>query len=178
MSKSIRCSGCLLESNPTHGPTHAYLESSPECWRQYGEILAKEYEDSRYMKVHSLTVDSYALQHSGKKSNQTIQSANIHLASLFAYFKLGVQLESLLQIKKEITVFKHQFDWLVPPANMSRITVSDVLKCESPEEHAKVVNEWAYYIFQSWKSHHGKVASYIKKIHNKSAHTTPASAPR
>ncbi len=166
MNKTRRCPWCLLESETNPGPTHAYLESSPECWRLYGELLAKEYEDPRYMKVHALTVDSYALQHPGKESVRTISSANTHLASLYAYFELGISLGNLVRIKKRVVAFKHAFEWLVPPADMSKITVLDVLECKTPEEHAKSVEEWACYIFQSWKLHHKKVASYIEGFHS------------
>ena len=39
------------------------LKSSTECKEHFDEILAKEFSDYRYGKVHRLTVDTYSLQH-------------------------------------------------------------------------------------------------------------------
>jgi hypothetical protein len=64
------------------GPVHRYLESSPGCWRLYGEVLAREYSDLAFWAAHRLTVDSYAVQHPGRSSPQTIQSVCVHLLSL------------------------------------------------------------------------------------------------
>jgi len=91
------CIGCGLKSEKGDGVTHQYLESSARCWAKYGELLAREYENSRYMSVHDLTVDAYALQHPGTK----ISSAYVHLASLYGYFITGMNIEKLVVIKNK-----------------------------------------------------------------------------
>jgi len=55
------------------GPAHAYMLSSPGCWAAYGELLAREYSDSAYRRLHRLSVDAYALQHPGIDTPQSPQ---------------------------------------------------------------------------------------------------------
>lgn len=57
-------SGALVPD--TEGPVHKYLATPPGCWGIYGEVLAREYSDYRYMSVHQITVDAYAVQQSGQ----------------------------------------------------------------------------------------------------------------
>jgi hypothetical protein len=40
----------------------------------YGEMLAREYGDPAYFRVHQLTVDTYAVQHPGPRERRAIQS--------------------------------------------------------------------------------------------------------
>ena len=87
MENQMRCDGCGLTLPRIEGPTHAYMLSSPACWKIYGEILAREYSNGDYWQVHRLTVDTYALQHPGKQDSRAIQSVNVHLASLYLIFK-------------------------------------------------------------------------------------------
>jgi hypothetical protein len=45
------CVGCGALLPNEDNPTHRYLESSPACWRLYGDVLAREYSDARYHAV-------------------------------------------------------------------------------------------------------------------------------
>jgi len=83
-----KCSSCGAETPLSNTDvTHAYLDASPGCWARYGEVLAREYSDPKYFSVHALTVDAYALQHPGQASPKTTNSLNLHLASLYAYYR-------------------------------------------------------------------------------------------
>ena len=166
------CSWCGVKTYKSEGATHRYLESSAGCWALYGKLLAREYENSEYMSVHGLTVDAYALQHPGKEGPQTINSAYIHLASLYSYFELGWPINELPNIKKEIAQQKNDFIWLEPPENLKLITVADILKAETAEEHCAYVKKWAMYIFEKWKVHHPTVAAILTKPHNQAFYRT------
>ncbi len=63
MDTSETCPGCGGSFDVSDGPTHRYLGASPGCWAVYGEVLAKEYSDAAYYRVHRLTVDAYSAQH-------------------------------------------------------------------------------------------------------------------
>jgi len=76
----IACVGCGGLFPKTDGPTHRYMESSPGCWAYFGEVLAREYSDLQYLKVHRLTVDAYAIQHPGQLSPQCIRSVACQIA--------------------------------------------------------------------------------------------------
>lgn len=83
------CRGCGALVPCGDGPTHRYIGASPGCWAVFGEVLAREYSDRRYWPVYQLTVDAYAVQHPGEPSRQTIQSAAIHLISLYSVLEAG-----------------------------------------------------------------------------------------
>ncbi len=156
------CLWCRLESEKSNGSTHRYLESSPGCWASYGEILAKEYSGEEYFRVHELTVDAYALQHPGIQSLQTMSSVNVHLASLYRYFKQGVSENRLSLVKKAIVVKKNDFEWLEPPKDLKAVTSIDVLKAKSAAEHCELIEIWAKYVFEQWKDHHVTVEKLLK----------------
>ncbi|MEO0853817.1 MAG: DUF5946 family protein [Cyanobacteria bacterium J06648_11] len=156
------CTGCGLKTEPHDGPTHTYLVSSSGCWAKYGELLAREYQDIGYMAVHGLTVDAYALQHPGQENPQTIQSARVHLASLFSYFEFGTPISDLNGVKQAIARHRTEFTWLVPPPALTDINVSDVLTAETAIQHAQRVKVWAEYVFVGWKSHHAEISRQLK----------------
>jgi hypothetical protein len=77
------CPGCRADLPNTLGPTHDYMLSSPACWALYGEILAREYSDYRFMRMHRLTVDTYAVQHPGIDVLAARRSVAVHLSRLY-----------------------------------------------------------------------------------------------
>ena len=112
----IVCIGCGGQFPEIDGPTHRYMESSPGCWACYGEVLAREYTDFQYQKVHRLTVDAYAVQHPGQPSPQSIQSVALHLISLCAIFEADVQMNEATKIIAQAAERKERFEWLAPPS--------------------------------------------------------------
>jgi Family of unknown function (DUF5946) len=78
------CKGTFQTEN---GPTHEYMESIAGCWASFCRVLAREYQDQRFFIVHRLTVDSYAVQHPGNPSRQSIQSVGVHLVRLCLFFE-------------------------------------------------------------------------------------------
>jgi hypothetical protein len=48
-----------------------------------------EYGPLDYPDVHRLTVDTYAVQHPGRPTPQTIQSVTVHLISLSCVLERG-----------------------------------------------------------------------------------------
>lgn len=155
------CSGCGLRTEKSGGAVHKYLKSSPGCWANYGDVLVREYEKDEYWVVHELTVDAYALQHSGKKCPQTISSATVHLASLYSYFERGKRLNELHGVKKKIVKRKNSFIWLEPPEDLTAITVADILESKTASQHCLKIMEWAEYIFRKWELHYSTVARIL-----------------
>src|SRR5258708_15611979 len=119
----VPCPGCGALFPLHDGPVHRYLESSPGCWAAYGDVLAREYSDPRYMAAHRLTVDAYAIQHPGQPSPQTIQSVAVHLIGLYASLRL--QLPSrIVTAAIGRAADNGQFQWLPPPPRPRRPTAA------------------------------------------------------
>ncbi len=162
-AKNILCPGCGASVADIEGPTHRYFGCAPGCWSIYGEVLAREYSDYRYARFHQLTVDAYALQHPGTPSPQTIQSAAIHLISLFLIFETGRQPWETAPDMQSAASRKGSFTWLTPPASPGSITVLHVHEAESPAEHALRVEQWAREVWTTWSEHHTTVRLWAGK---------------
>lgn len=164
-----RCCGCgeLFPEPPpsdTAAPTHPYILSSPGCWQAYGELLAREYQDPRYMRVHRLTVDTYAVQHPGVDTPQARNSVGIHLSRLLLLFERAWPIERANAAMLTITAKKHAYPWLTPPPSLGLLTVRHPLAATTPEEHAQRVEEWARSVWTAWAEHHATVRAWCSKM--------------
>jgi Family of unknown function (DUF5946) len=144
----------------TDGPTHVYMEASPGCWAMYGEVLAREYSNPAYMAVHRLTVDSYAVQHPGSPSPQTIQSVGIHLLRLFLILERGYSDAAAAKAMPVLSRHKRSFHWLTPPQSLGSKTALDVWRCETAAQHAEAVREWARSAWLAWSPHHEQIRQW------------------
>ena len=161
MNGMVACPGCGAILPGHDGPTHRYMESSPGCWAAYGEVLAREFSDPRYMAVHRLTVDTYAVQHPGRPSPQTIQSVAIHLVGLYASLQLHLHPKVVAAgIKRAAD--KGRFQWLERPTRLGDLTVADVLPARSPDEHARLVHRWAEAAWTAWAGYHSQVKEWSR----------------
>lgn len=154
------CPGCGVSLVPTDGPTHRYLESSPACWAKYGELLAREYSDPRYMAAHQLTVDAYAIQHPGTPSPQSIQSVCLHLISLYAALEREIPASLMPALRKQC-VHSNAFSWLEPPANRGVLTVLHALTAQTADEHIERVREWAESAWDAWQTYRPLVVRWF-----------------
>lgn len=162
-TKRIPCPGCGAQFPDTDGPTHRYLDASPGCWAAYGEVLAREYSDPAYMKVHHLTVDAYSVQHPGTPSRRRMQSAAVHLIGLYAGLELNLPQKQIAKLLDGATNTL-QLHWLDPPEHRGAVTVADVLPAQSAEEHEQRVRRWAETTWEAWAVHHAQVECWVDTI--------------
>jgi hypothetical protein len=148
------CYGCGALVPDTNGPTHKYIGASPGCWAIYGEVLVKEYTDRRYYSIHRLTVDTYAVQHPGTPSRQTIQSVAIHLINLFLALERGYDFERATEAMRQALRHREEYVWLEPPASPGAMTVLDMAKAKNFPEHEGLVKRWAKSVWDAWSPHH------------------------
>ncbi|HSR49468.1 MAG TPA: DUF5946 family protein [Acidobacteriota bacterium] len=153
-AKTVACVGCGGRFPDLDGPTHRYMESSPACWACFGEVLAREYSDLKYRKVHRLTVDAYAIQHPGQPSDQCIRSVALHAISLCAIFEQDIDLNQATQIIQKAALDKERFVWLTPPTSMGPMTIADIHPAQDAQEHARLVRQWAESAWSAWSEHH------------------------
>jgi hypothetical protein len=66
------------------------MQSSPGCWRVFGELVAADYSSAARMAFHQLIVDAYAAQHPGQGDRRQVQSVGLHLMTLCLFLEHGV----------------------------------------------------------------------------------------
>jgi hypothetical protein len=142
------------------GPTHRYVESSPACWRLFGEVLAREYSDARYRAIHRLTVDAYAAQHPGRESPQSTQSVALHPISLCLVLEQGWPPARATPAMQRAAKREKEFWWLERPAQLGAVTVADVHGTSTPQEHEVEVRRWAEAVWEAWARHHASVRAW------------------
>lgn len=155
------CPGCGLELPEVSTPSHRYIGASPACWALFGEVLAREYEDAAYFRVHQLTVDAYAAQHPGRPSRQSIRSVALHLATIALVVEQGADPAEGPRLHKRLARGDHP-GWLEPPADMGSITVADVSRASDPDAHEAVVRAWAGSVWRAWSAHHETIRKWTR----------------
>ena len=145
------------------GPVHRYMASSPGCWAVYGEVLAREYGERAYYAMHKFTVDAFAVQHPGQPSAQSIQSVGVHLVRLCLMLEHGIDAERATAAIQIAAANKGVLRWLDPPESRGEVTVADVHRAASPDEHATQVRAWAGAAWAAWAVHHETVRGWIPK---------------
>jgi hypothetical protein len=157
----IPCPQCGAPVPAGDGPTHAYYDAAPGCWALYGEVLAREYGDYSFARLHRLTVDSYAAQHPGRPAPRTIQSVAVHLVGLQLSLERpepGRVLEPILQAAADASA---GYRWLEPPPSLGAITVADVHRAgDDAAAHLAAVRGWAESTWAAWAPHHAQVREW------------------
>lgn len=151
------CGDCRLQLPRGEGPRHPYLGASASCWALYGQVLAREYSDPAYMKVHRLTVDAYAAQHPGKPERRSIQSVWVHLVGLHLVVERKSSGDFARQVIGALAGGPFELNWLVPPDCLGPVTVADVARAADAKAHTEAVLDWANSVWASWRDHHDLV---------------------
>ncbi|MGH2792598.1 MAG: DUF5946 family protein [Actinomycetota bacterium] len=154
------CPGCGLVLPSTTGPTHPYIGSSPGCWALFGEILAREFNDPAYFRLHQVTVDTYAVQHPGVPERRSIQSVGLHLMTLCLVLEDGADPAAGPKLHKRM-VTRPTFHWLTPPEPIGSMTVEDVLEAQSASQHEELVESWARDVWDAWSPHHNTIRARL-----------------
>lgn len=155
------CPGCgYLYPGPVGRP-HTYIGASMGCWSVYGQVLAKEYSEYRYLDVHRLTVDTYAAQHPGVPSRKSSQSVSVHLACMCLVLERGMDGATATRRIQTILRRNRDFEWLKPPAAIGSLTVADVLKASNLQDHTVRVRKWGESVWLAWSLYHGLIRKYV-----------------
>lgn len=160
MPAEDECMWCKGRFPAGDGPTHEYMESTPGCWASFGRVMAREYEDRRYIGVHRQTVDAYAVQHPGQASRQSIQSVGVHLVRLCLFIERRLAPEKANDAMLAAARHKNRYHWLEVPAFLGPLTVADVEANSDPEQHVSTVRSWAAQMWQVWSPHHATVRQW------------------
>ena len=134
--------------------------SKQECKKLFEEILAKEFSDFRYARVHRLTVDTYSLQHPDVYMISA-KSFAAHLTGMCCAMAYAND-PNLLRILQKWLDGKKQLQ--KPPAltNLGSLTIAHITNARDGLEHARLVNEWAADVWNAYSVYHGLAKHWIE----------------
>lgn len=154
------CPGCGARYLPqVLDETHAYIGASPACWAAYGELLAREFGNPAYGRVHRHSADVYAVQHPGDDGRRQRQSVALHLIAICRWLEHGDDVVRLNHDTQRLASDARDWPWLEPPSAYP-MTVLDVLDARRGPEHAELVRRWAEATWAAWSTHHGTVRGW------------------
>ncbi|HKR61098.1 MAG TPA: DUF5946 family protein [Pyrinomonadaceae bacterium] len=140
----------------------AVAEGKAGCLKIFEEILAREFSDYRYGRIHRLTVDTYSLQHpdaymlSGKSfaAHLTGMCAALEYKDAFAINRVVQKwLSKNPKIDKPVSL----------PLQRGKLTILYVHSAADAEEHTSRVQEWARDVWEAWSAHHDLARELISE---------------
>lgn len=165
MAATEPCPGCGANLAPVDGPAHAYIGASAACWTQYGELLARAYENPAYFHALQDTVDAYAAQHPGVDGRRQRQSVAVHLAALCLTLEHGWSPDRLPDARRQVIAVIKDFPWLEPPPpDPQEVRVSDILEATSAAAHDALVRRWSASVWDRWSPHHDTVHGWVARV--------------
>lgn len=135
-------------------------------------MLAREYSDQERWPVHRMTVDTYAVQHPGTPSPQSIQSVAIHLVRLHLALERGLEPAAANAVMQRAagdggkpSPLAGHTRWLDPPAALQQtVTAVDVHRAADAAEHRAAVERWAAAVWDAWRDHHAVVREWAAVV--------------
>jgi CTP:molybdopterin cytidylyltransferase MocA len=157
------CPGCGARYLPQLADqTHPYLGASPACWATFGELLAREFGDVTFGRIHRHSVDVYAVQHPGTDDRRQRQSVALHLIGLCHWLEHGIESDRLTAITQVLASDNRSWPWLTPPVGYP-MTVGDVFVAREGAEHVRLVTRWAETTWDGWAAHHATVRAWASE---------------
>jgi hypothetical protein len=133
------------------------------CQTLFDEVLAREFGDFRYGRIHRLTVDAYALLHPAEYM-RSAKSYAAHLTGMYAALEGESGLETNQAVQR----------WLNGPRVLPRpseppqrqrgaLTIAHVRDAVDPEGHVRRVREWAQSIWDAWREFHEIARRWVEE---------------
>jgi len=128
-------------------------EGTAGCLKLFEEIIAREFSDYRYGRMHRLTVDAYSLQHpdSYMRSGKSFAA---HLTGMCAALERGDSL-ALNQLVQRWLSTNPQID--KPdhiPEHRGRLNITYIQSSPDADDYVSRVKEWAGDVWAAWVEHH------------------------
>ena len=162
MKESI-CPGCRLRMPVGDTPYNGYYNTSDECWTVYSEVLGTEFSNALiFSQVHQLTVDTYAVQHTG--GSHPDKSVDVHLAGLYLALVLGVpSIQIPGHLQQIVRSVGRGWPHFTPPRSTGPMDISSIAMASNPAEHVNRCRRWAAVVWDSWNTHHTAVAAWVEQ---------------
>ena len=127
-------------------------EGKAGCLKVFEEILAREFSDYRYGRIHRLTVDAYSLQHPDEYMRSG-KSFAAHLTGMCA----ALESEDALSTNQAVQRWLSTNPRIEKPAHIPErrggLTITYIRGAADAEEHVKRVREWARDVWGAWSAH-------------------------
>jgi len=142
------CPGCGVVLPPSSWPVSERFHASRECWEKYGELAAytQSLRDPRFPHQHA--VDAYGASHVGPSSKPIM--AFFALVGLYLACERGLSGRTVQLAHMELGRAKREWPVLVPPRQMGRVTVVDVIAAPPGEAREVALMEWARSVWAAW----------------------------
>lgn len=128
-------------------------EGRAGCLKLFEEILAREFSDYRYGRIHRLTVDAYSLQHPDKYMRSG-KSFAAHLTGMCAALEYEDALATNQAVQKWLSTNPKIEKPARIPEDRGRLTIDYIHEAPDADEHIKRVREWARDVWNAWSEHH------------------------
>lgn len=131
------------------------------CQKLFEDVLATEFGDYRYGRLHRLTVDTYSLQHP-ERYMRSGKSFAAHLTGMAAALEAD---ESVNQALQRWLNGPRRIDAPDPPSpgQRGKLTITHVHGASDPEEHLRRVRQWARSTWEAWSAHHDLARLWIRQ---------------
>jgi hypothetical protein len=131
----------------------ALAEGKAGCLKIFEEIIAREFSDYRYGKIHRLTADAYSLQHPDKYM-RSAKSFAAHLTGICA----ALEDEEALALNQIVQRWLSTNPKIDKPARIPEhrgdLTITYIHSAADADEHVRRVREWARDVWGAWAEHH------------------------
>jgi hypothetical protein len=122
------------------------------CRKMFEEVIAREFGDYRYGRIHRLTVDVYSLQHP-EAYMRSGKSFAAHLTGVCA----ALEYEDAPDINQTVQRWLSANPSINKPARLPQdrgaLTIMYVHGAADAEEHTRRVREWAQSAWDAWGEH-------------------------
>ena len=129
------------------------VEGRAGCLKLFEEVIAREFSDYRYGKIHRLTVDAYSLQHPDAYMRSG-KSFAAHLTGIFAALEAEDALAVNRTMRKWLDTNPKIEKTAELPRRRGKLTITFIHSAANADEHNKRVREWAQDVWRAWSEHH------------------------
>jgi hypothetical protein len=142
-------------------------EGKAGCLKIFEEILAREFSDYRYGKIHRLTVDAYSLQHPDQYMRSG-KSFAAHLTGIYA----ALEAQEALAVNQTVQKWLSTNPKIDKPARIPKqrgsLTIVYIRDAADADEHVERVRDWARDVWGAWSEHHGLARVLISEATSQS----------
>jgi hypothetical protein len=133
------------------------------CQKLFDDVLAREFGDYRYARMHRLTVDAYSLQHPAEYM-RSAKSYAAHLTGMYAALETAATAEINHAVQQWLNgsrVFPRPGN--PDPRQRGVLTVIHVHEASEPEDYLRRVREWALSAWEAWRAYHPLARQWVEQ---------------